>query len=240
MRSDLRCQMLFYGGFAVLGLFVVPGQEWIWPSSLWWIGFAEGGHEVMRSDLRCYYLMYGARYFQGGISCLLEHKRKDFLEMQIHHWTTVVLIYISYFNGWNRIGCCVMLLLDPADAFLHLAKMCKYTSDSMAKGVPRKRLWQTSADFFFAAFAVAFFGTRLVMYPYVCWSAHIEATRHFAKGVPEWTCVVLLEILLVLQCYWFSLLVRAIVKMVSSGGVEDVRSDDESDEDQADETKKKQ
>jgi ceramide synthetase len=220
-------ETVFYGGFTVIGLLVVPRQEWIWPSSLWWIGFAEGGHEVMRSDLRCYYLMYAARYFQGGVSVLFEHKRKDFLEMQIHHWTTVVLIYISYFYGWNRIGCCVMLLLDPADAILHTAKMCKYMSDSIQKGKPFKGLWQNGADVCFALFALVFFVTRLVIYPYVCWSAHIEATKYFAKGAAEWTCVALLEILLVLQCYWFYLLCRAIHRMLILGAVEDVRSDSE-------------
>merc|ERR1712046_402150 len=89
----------------------------------------------------------------------------------------------------------------------------------------QKKFWQTCADVLFAFFAVAFFVTRLIMYPYVCWSAHIEATRYFPKGVAEWTCVALLEILLVLQCFWFYLLVRAIIRMVTSGGVEDVRSD---------------
>jgi len=235
-------EVVFYGGFTVLGLLVVPQQEWIWPSSRWWIGFTEGGHEVMRSDLRCYYIMYAARYFQGGISILFEFKRKDFMEMQIHHWTTVVLVILSYFYGWNRIGCCVMLLMDPADAFLHTAKMFKYTSDSMSKEkgskVLCKRL-QSCADVFFALFAVVFLVTRLVFYPYICWSAHIEATRYFPKGVPEWACVALLEILLVLQIYWFYLLVCAIVNMFKQGGIEDVRSDDESDEDEAEDTKKK-
>ena len=47
---------------------------------------------------------------------------------------------------------------------------------------------------------------RLGMYPYICWSAHIEATRYFPKGLPEWTAVVLLYILMALQVAPFSLL----------------------------------
>merc|ERR1711865_269319 len=125
-----------------------------------------------------------------------------------------------------------MLLLDPADVLLHVAKSFKYTSDSMTKGMRTKALWQGCADICFALFAVIFFVTRLVLYPYVCWSAHIEATRYFPKGIPEWTCVALLEILMGLQCYWFYLLSCAIVKMFASGGVEDPRSDDESEEEQ--------
>jgi hypothetical protein len=30
-----------------------------------------------------YYILYAARYFQGMISVLFEHKRKDFLEMEV-------------------------------------------------------------------------------------------------------------------------------------------------------------
>jgi len=231
-------EMLFYGGFTVLGCFVVIGQDFIWPSSKWWIGFADGGHDIMRSDLRAYYLMYAARYFQGGVSTCLEHKRKDFVEMQIHHWVTVLLVYLSYVYGWNRIGCVVMLLLDPADTFLHIAKICKYTAD--APGKPRKALWQNCADVGFALFAVVFFVTRLLMYPYICWSAHWEATEYFAKGTPEWTCVTLLWILMALQMYWFILLIKAIYRMFSAGGIEDIRSDsDVSDVDMPEEPKKK-
>ena len=49
-------------------------------------------------------LRYVARYFQAAISVLLETKRKDFIEMMIHHTVTVLVIYVSYVYGWNRIG----------------------------------------------------------------------------------------------------------------------------------------
>merc|ERR1711924_316207 len=55
---------------------------------------------------------------------------------------------------------------------------------------------------------------------------HTEG-QAFQGFVAEWTCVALLEILLVLQCYWFYLLCRAIHRMLILGAVEDVRSDSE-------------
>mmetsp|Transcript_5029 Transcript_5029/g.8391 ORF Transcript_5029/g.8391 Transcript_5029/m.8391 type:complete len:83 (-) Transcript_5029:536-784(-) len=68
------------------------------------------------------------------------------------------------------------------------------------------------------------------MYPYVCWSAHIEATQYFSKGGPEWTCVALLYILLVLQVYWFALIAKvAYTILVLGKPVEDIRSDEEED-----------
>ena len=85
---------------------------------------------------------------------------------------------------------------------------------------------------------VAVFVTRILMYPYVCWSAHVEATRYFPKGLPEWTCVALLWTLYVLQCYWFFLIIKVAIRMMMTGAAEDVRSDDEDDDDDDDDAPK--
>ena len=223
--SQACLELLVYGSFALIGLVIVPSQPWFWPSKHWWIGFADGGHEVMRDDLRCYYLLYGARYVAGFVNVLLEPKRKDFVEMLLasrrdggRAWA-----FPTYMDGigWGV----VMLLLDPADVPLHLAKMFKYVSD--ARESRDKKLAQRCtfcADRVFELFALVFLVTRIAMYPYVCWSAHVEATRYFPKGLPEWTCVALLWTLYGLQCYWFYLIIKVAVRMMATGRAEDVRS----------------
>lgn len=217
-------EALIYGAFTVIGLRVVPSQEWVWPSANWWIDFDKGLHLSMRSDLRCYYLMYISRYIQGIVSVLVEPKRKDFFAMMLHHVVTVAVIWISYVYGWNRVGVCVMVLLDPADVPLHTAKLFKYTADASRK--KSKAFWQFLADRLFEVFAVTFFVTRLVLYGYICWSCHFEAARYFEYGYGAWACVALLETLLALQVYWFSLIVKVAVKLLSGKGVEDIRSDE--------------
>jgi hypothetical protein len=92
-------EALFYGGSFVLGLCVVPRQPWIWPSAQWWIGkdgTPDGPYAKISDELKCYILLYIARYVQGLVSVFLEHKRKDFVEMLIHHTTTVALIALAY------------------------------------------------------------------------------------------------------------------------------------------------
>lgn len=215
-------EAVIYGAFAVLGLLVVPSMDFFWPSSRWWQGFAEGGHEIMRLDLRSYYLMYLARYLQALVSVMLELKRKDFVEMVVHHIVTILVIYASYVYGWNRVGVVVMLLLDPADVPLHLAKLCKYTAEASGR-----HIWQFLADRLFEFFGVVFFVTRIALYGYVCWSAHFESPRYFPMSFPKVVCLVSLDIILLLQIYWFSLIVKVAVKMIREGVVEDVRSDDE-------------
>jgi len=185
----------------------------------------------MRADVRCYYILYAARYFQAVISVLIEPKRKDFIQMMVHHVVTLVVIFFSYFMALNHIGVVVMFILDPADVPLHLAKLCRYTAVAT-----KQRLWQFMGDRLFEIFAVSFFVTRMIFYGYVCWSAQFESWGYYHKfnEVPRhylyatYTCLMLLHVLLALQVYWCSLLVKVIVKMLRDGeSVEDVRSDDE-------------
>jgi len=230
-------EMIFYGSFTVFGLLIVPQQPWFWPSENWWIGFKEGATLAIPDDLKAYYLMYAARYMQGVVSVLVEHKRKDFWEMQAHHLVTVGLIALSYAYGWNRVGACVMALLDPADVPLHTAKQFKYIGD--ARGGAVKPLFQNLADVCFYVFGASFFVMRLVLYPYIVWSAHFEAARYFEYDAGAWACVVLLYILLLLQVYWFALIVKVAIKAAKGGEAQDVRSDDEEEEDDKQKKKKK-
>jgi len=211
-------EALFYGLSFAVGYVVVMNQPWVWPSKDWWQGMKDGQHGHFSDALKCYYLLYFGRYLQAVLSVLMEHKRKDFLEMQIHHLTTLLLIFLSYNHQYVRVGAVVMVLLDPADVPLHIAKMVKYCD------------YTAAADALFAVFMVVFFCTRLVLYPYVCWSAHIEANRYFEYHTAEWMCIGLLYLLMVLQIYWFGLIVKVVIRLFKGLSVEDLRSDDEDDD----------
>ncbi len=228
-------EMVFYGAFTVFGLLVVPNQEWFWPSKHWWADFTTGKTLFMTDTLKAYYLLYAARYSQGMVSVFIEHKRKDFWEMLVHHFVTVSLIGISYVHGWNRVGAVVMILLDPADVPLHIAKQFKYVGD--AHGGKIQKFMQSGADLFFVIFMLLFAVMRLGLYPYVVWSAHVEGREYFSYGLGAWTCIALLYILLLLQIYWFVLILKVAIKVITSGAAEDVRSD-EDDEDSGSTLKK--
>jgi ceramide synthetase len=148
--AQAAMEFIFYGSFTLIGLTVVPNQAWIWPSNHWWDMLKEP--IMMGDDLKCYYLLYGSRYAQAIISVLLEHKRKDFVEMLLHHITTLVVIAVSFLGGYYRIGGVIMLLFDPADVFLHAAKQFKYIGLG------------TMADINFLLFMLSFFVTRCLMY----------------------------------------------------------------------------
>jgi len=227
-KANKFCQSameaIFYGGFAIIGAPIVLSQEWVWPSTRWWSGFAEGEHVAMRADLRCYYLMYIARYLQLTVSVLLEPIRKDFVAMFVHHVVTTTGCYMTYINGWNHVGAVTMLLFDPADVPLHLAKMCNYAAEAT-----RVRAWKFSADRLFEVFAVLFFVTRIPMFSFILYSATIEGPQYLPSlTVGFFVTLALAYTILVLQVYWFGLIVQLAIKLLKGAAeVKDSRSDSE-------------
>jgi hypothetical protein len=87
--AQTTMEQLFYGSFTYFGLIMVLNQPWAWPSALWWKDFDkldETGHSIhsyMTEAVAGFYIMYAARYFQGMLSVLMEHRRKDFWEMMV-------------------------------------------------------------------------------------------------------------------------------------------------------------
>ena len=203
-----------YATFTVIGTSIVFTSGWAWPSSSWWEGEGDAAATLMRDDLRCWYILDASRYSAALISLLfLEHRRKDFAEMFVHHIATILVTLVSYSLGFTRLGAMVKLVMDPADVPLHTAKMFLYIS-----GEDTKSWAYFIADRIFEVFAVTFFVTRLICYGYVVyvaaecpWNA---CTPYFAGGASPaaWTCVGLLVVLLGLQIFWMSMLLKMVIK----------------------------
>lgn len=230
------CEFWHYGVFTVIGCSVAFTMPWIWPSSQWWEGYTAGDHADMRDDLRCWYIMDASRYSAALFSLIfLEHRRKDFVEMCTHHCAAIAVTVVSYQNDFTRVGAMVKLVMDPADVLLHLAKMCKYTGGDDAKS------WgHFCAERFFEAFAVCFFITRIICFGYIVYSTAFEAHNYFHVPLGGWACVGLLCILLSLQIFWMSLIVKLAIKTKVQGeAIHDNRSDSEGEEDEPATRKKK-
>ncbi|GMH53874.1 hypothetical protein TrLO_g14773 [Triparma laevis f. longispina] len=224
--AQAALEMAFYTAFFFFGYRVYYPQTWVWPSSQWWDGFDKGDTYLIDPDYKFFYILYAGRYAAAFVSVLMEHKRSDFIEMQVHHMVTVILVLASYSSSYNRVGGAVMFLLDCADPPLHIAKQFKYCS---VKKTDKAQFW---ADRWFEIFAVSFIVSRNIIYPYCCWSALIESKRYFEHRLDTRICNGLLQILLVLQFYWTSLIFIAVYKQMKNGGIEDIRSDSEDEEEE--------
>eukprot|EP00968_Pinguiococcus_pyrenoidosus_P013635 scaffold1237_cov243-Pinguiococcus_pyrenoidosus.AAC.19 len=217
-------EALFYGGSFVVGVAVVSSEPWVFTPQEWF----QDGRLLNRRVLSWYYVTYASRYLQGLVSVMLEHRRKDFFEMVLHHVVTLLLIYLSFAYDEMRIGAVIMVLFDPADVPLHIAKVFKYADDNT-------NTLQSTADAFFVAFAVVFIVSRMIIYPYMIAESFSYALFHLPPernpGVLETSLLLWITVLWLINCYWGFLILKIGYNIFVKGVPgDDIRSDDEDDE----------
>jgi ceramide synthetase len=209
--SMTACTFFLFSAFTVWR--ILFHKPWLW-NARQWTQDLEAKH--IDADFKFYYLLYAARFCSDSISLFFEDRRKDvFWTSAAHHLITLGLVLGSATAGLTRMGGVIMFFFDWADPPLLLAKSLKYLSRHP------QDLYQTLANRLFEVFAVVFILTRNVLYNYVVYIG--------VRDLPPWAWIsrLLLVLLAVLQTYWLSLLVQAILRQKQNNGVvEDMREKD--------------
>jgi len=145
-----RC--LFYFSMFVYGCVTLLPTEWLYSSRLWFEGY------VLQQDfttaLKYHYLVEFSFYGSLLFTQFLDTKRKDFYQMFVHHVVTLILIFASFSVSHFRIGAVIMFLHDASDFWLEAAKIANYAKT------------QKLCDGLFVCFAVTFYLTRWIYYPF--------------------------------------------------------------------------
>ena len=78
-------------------------------------------------EMKLFYCVQIAIWTWTGFSCkYLEERRKDYVEMMLHHCVTIALMLFSQINNQHAIGLVVVFCHDLSDVFLDLMKMSNY------------------------------------------------------------------------------------------------------------------
>jgi sphingoid base N-palmitoyltransferase len=205
---------------AILGLYYVSKQEWIADLvTRYDTGTIVKGYPQTPASMGCdmFYIVELSFWVSCFFYLFIETRRKDIVEMTIHHVTTIILVGLSYVSGFGRPGILAMVIHDVGDIFLYAAKTCQY------------RKLQTLADILFAIFAVVFYVSRLWFFPvYVIYPLITSLTMNpldgsllkpFASVGHFYTLVfltTLLCILLCLHCMWGWTIARMVKRSLSS------------------------
>ncbi|XP_060925701.1 ceramide synthase 5 [Limanda limanda] len=208
-------RLTFYLCIFIYGFRFLLQSPWMWDTRHCWYGYP---YQVLTPGLYHYYVIELAFYCSLMFSQFSDIKRKDFVIMFIHHLATVGLISFSYVNNMVRVGSLVMCVHDSSDFLLEAAKLANYAK------------YQRLCDFLFIVFSVAFFLTRLIIYPiWVLNSTMFESWDIVGPFPSWWVFNILLLVLQVLHIIWSYLISRIAVKAMLRGKVcNDVRSDIES------------
>lgn len=183
-----------------------------------------GGELTRPMELDAYYLMQLAIWMWTAFSCKwLESRRKDYVEMMLHHIVTIMLVLGSLLYKEHPMGMLVLVVHDSSDVMLDLMKLANYFKVENAHGY-----FITEFCFFMNTF-VSWPLLRLYYFPkMVIWEGVIKGYgTHCGVGDSvydrcysvEGTCFggsMLLCVLAVLHVWWFFLMLRILYKMLFS------------------------
>ncbi|CAG2237509.1 CERS1_2_3_4 [Mytilus edulis] len=225
--EDASWQFIFYFIMSWYGIYVLWDKPWFTKSVHCWTGYPT--QQTVSDGIYWYYLLELAFYISSIVTICTDHKRKDFVEMSVHHIVTILLIGLSWNYNAVRVGTLVICIHDPVDYILAFAKMsnyCKYIKVS---------------DLCFVLFAVVWIATRLIIYPYmVLYSVTIELPEYANNSGPHeqyygnsfvmQLLKVMLGVLQILHIFWSILIARTAATKFTQGQLQDVRSDSENSE----------
>ncbi|XP_059835958.1 ceramide synthase 2-like [Hypanus sabinus] len=211
----------FYLVAFVAGMAVIVDKPWFYDLRETWKGFPI---QTMLPSQYWYYMIELGFYWSLLFTVASDVKRKDFKEQIIHHVSTIILIGFSWCTNYIRAGTLVMAVHDASDYFLESAKMFNYAG------------WKTTCNCLFILFAVAFFTTRLIIFPF--WIIHCTVIYPLELYPPFFGYYFFNGILVVLQLlhiFWAALILRMALKFMTGKIVEDERSDREETDNSEDE-----
>ncbi|KYQ89067.1 hypothetical protein DLAC_10294 [Tieghemostelium lacteum] len=214
---------IYYVTFFTFGTFVYLKDESfsLFPTTNIWAGWPL---QPFPNLYRTYYLLELAFYLHCTIALFYETKRKDFYQMLTHHISTSILVIMSYWVRYHRIGLAILWIHNIADIFLYTAKWLNYVQKEN-----KSKLLYALCEACFTSFAVSFFFSRLVFFPYTL----LRSTLYeVPNGYPlQVESNVALFVLVCLHIFWFSLILKIIyIKLAKGEDIDDIRSDSEDEE----------
>ena len=220
--------MILYATSLLLVVLAIQRQPfWVWKPEHLWLGYPV---TTMDALSKAVYLWEASNYIHQVFVIHLEERRSDYWQMLTHHFVTLLLIGGSYVSCFHYVGFAILLLMDPADICLSLAKLSKYMGCT------------TLCDVLFAIFMLVWIITRHIGYAFVWWSCYKDAPRltsfgttynlasgHMLTPTSYVFFLVLLGMLQMILLVWLGMILRIALRVVTAQGAVDTRSDDDSD-----------
>ena len=105
-------------------------------------------------DVAIFYIFQLSYYLSLLMSHWFDVRRKDFVEMLVHHVATILLLSFSWTVNCVRIGTLILVVHDVADLFLEPAKILKYAG------------YQRVCDVLFLIFSFVWCVSRMIVFPF--------------------------------------------------------------------------
>ncbi|KAJ9087416.1 Sphingosine N-acyltransferase lag1, variant 2 [Entomophthora muscae] len=237
IRSKIKVDKFKEQSFSVVfyiiswsvGCYLLYHSPYWFSTSQIWIGYP---HFELSPGTKKFYLFQLGYWLQQMVYVQIEVRRKDYLNMIVHHIITNLLLILSYYCNFTRAGHIILTLMDFSDIFLSLVKVFNYLKLSVL------------CDMTFVVFVLSWFFTRHVGYMILIWSILVDPLKYnSAKWDPangiyftEAVRIVFLALLLplqVLMILWFKTILTILYRIFKGENMKDDRSSgDESPEEE--------
>jgi hypothetical protein len=234
----------YYVAQCIFGIMVLWNSEWLWDYTQIYLNAKAHLLDFERQEiagLRTYYLVACGFYTQALFGLLfIDERMKDFYEMVTHHIITIALIGFSIVSTFHRWGSIIILLHDVVDIFLYSAKMAHEVNKQTVANV---LFFTFTVSFFILRLVVlpflvlnVFFNLIyshevLSQYPQAYWvfkkitnfgypfdvNSHGLCAFHYCVSTPYFL-LAFLGLLICLHVYWFSIVVKLLIKTLSNSG----------------------
>lgn len=221
---------VYHTFYWAVGMYLMYNSPtWYYRTKTFWEDYP---HLEMGSMLKWYYMSQAGFWISQLWVVQTETKRKDHLEMVLHHLVTCALITSSYVFNFTRIGTAVFVMMYTVDIFLPLAKMLRYLG------------LQKACDCTFVVFVLSWIYTRHYLYYFIVKSIWLESSilgtypPHPENPYNEpgkYAFIAGFLLLQSLMIYWFVFIIKIVYRVITGQGAGDDREREEEDEEEEEE-----
>jgi ceramide synthetase len=209
---------LWFGSATIYGYYVMHDLPWF-PSILG--GTNNGDAGLMNSgypyqeypkrwELRIYMLMQMGYHSFSLINHFIGKKKGDFMELLLHHFITLSLIFSAYLLNFLPIAGLISFSHDIPDFFLYFSRVFVDTKHKFM------------AISMFACLLISYLWGKLTVYPlWLIWH-FIWYNNECPDKVPGFTLIgAMLHVLLILHWYWYLIFLEIARKLMVKGEITD-------------------
>eukprot|EP01114_Cavostelium_apophysatum_P023176 TRINITY_DN8650_c0_g1_i1.p1 TRINITY_DN8650_c0_g1~~TRINITY_DN8650_c0_g1_i1.p1 ORF type:complete len:312 (+),score=63.66 TRINITY_DN8650_c0_g1_i1:117-1052(+) len=203
--SESAWKFLYYAVAWSWCAMITLNSDFFWNPSLCIEGWP--GHPNPEPSMKWFYIFQLSFYVSSMfLHVTFEVRRKDFVQMLLHHVLSAGLIGMSYYMNLYRFGAVLLFLHDVNDIILESGKMLIYAGYSKV------------ADGLFVSLICTWFATRLVLFPMkVLYTSSVTAYP-IAISNGNWTEYLVINFMLfsiqALNLMWFGMMIRLLMRVV--------------------------
>lgn len=191
------------------------------PSTVW----KEYSFDLTSIPSTSYYVVFSVEcsfyVYSLYATLFLDSWRKDSLVLMVHHIMTVALLVFSWAARYHRPALVTLFLHDTCDPILEFTKCANYLKTQSNETI---KFWERTADIGFLTFTVTWFFTRLYLFPLrVVYYSCVYVFENMIYVPLGFYLNSLLYLLVLMNIYWFSLILHVLYKVARGEVLEDVR-----------------